>query len=275
MKGFFSAVFVLGAFALASCSGNFASGPSQPNTIPLGGISPSPGLASSAIASAGPTASSDTAVVSAADSQSGLRCPTISGFTCLLRFNVPETPSPSPPPSGKLKKPTPSPTPAPAASPAGSGAPSPSPLPSGDTVRLKLAAMPKDAPPLEHLAKDAVPVTPLELITMTPSANFTIEGNVIARFTLPHEQVGGRGFALQIFERTEHKKKIRYRGIYSFNKSSLQGDSLDFSFRAPKITVPKGMTFALVLYGGDLPAPSPQSSSSAKPSVKPASSPGP
>ncbi len=272
MKHFFSALFVLGAFALASCSGNFASGPSQPNTIPLAGVSASPGLASSAVASAAPTASSDTAVVSVAESQSGLRCPTISGFTCVLRFNVPETPVPSPSPSGKQKKPTPSPTPAPTATPAGSGAPSPSPLPSGETVTLKLAILPKDAPPLEHVAKDATPVTPLELLTMTPSANFTMEGNVIARFTLPHEQVGGRGFALQIFERTEHKKKFRYRGLYSFNKSSLQGDSLDFSFKAPKITVPKGMTFALVLYGGDLPAAA-QPSSGATPSVKPSTSP--
>lgn len=260
--------------ALASCSGNFAAGPSQPNTIPAPGGSASPALLSGAVASAAPSPGSDTVVVSAADSESGLHCPTISGFTCTLRFNVIETPSPSPSPPAPRKKSmtAPPPTPAPTASP--SSPSSPSPEPTGDTVTLKLAVLPKDAPPLEHAAKDAIAVTPLELVTMTPSASFTIEGNVIAQFSLPHEQIGGRGFALQLFLRTEHKKKVQYRAIYSFNKSSLHGDSLDFSFKSPKITVPKKTTFALVLYGGDRPATA-APPASAKPSAKAVASPTP
>lgn len=270
-------IFAVAALALAGCSGNFAAGPSQPNTIPLAGVSPSPGLASSALASPAPSPAANTAVVSFAESQSGLHCPTISGFTCTLRFNIPDAPSPSPSPSGKPKKATPSPAPTPSPTPAASssGAPSPSPAPTGDTVTLKLAVLPKDAPPLQHAVKDTVAVTPLELLTMTPSANFVIQGNVIAQFTLPHEQIAGRGFALQIFERTAHKNKVHYRPIYSFDKSSLHGNSLDFSFKAPKITVPKGTTYALVLYGGDRPTVTASPVSSAQPDAKPSATPTP
>ncbi|HEY8314624.1 MAG TPA: hypothetical protein VIG51_10715 [Candidatus Baltobacteraceae bacterium] len=309
------------AFALSACSGNFATGTSAPGGpgLPPFGQSPAPMPDANASFSPGPNAESvaanaggDTANVSLTDATAGLQCPTVNGYSCLLRFNVPDaTPSPSPSPSPKGKKssrahakpvatptptPTPSPSPSPSPTPSASPPPAASPLaghepagassspaprssPSGPTMRLKVVPQPTDAPALVHVPAGSLATVALMDVTLVPSTDFTIDGNVVAQFTIPAEQLAQRGFAVQLFGvQTHHKKAPSYRALYTFNKSSLQGNTLSFTFKPPKIKVVKGTTYLLVLYGDDHPAKpstSPSPNASGLPSASPSPTPSP
>lgn len=306
-------VFAAGAFALAACSGNFGTGTSYPGSpgmppvgpngqqqqsLPMPGTnnngSPAPGASPF---SAQATSGNSAVVPVSTASTTGLQCPVLNGYSCLLRFNAPnETPSPSPSPGaksaaskGKQKQSaSPSPSPSPSASPTPSpqpsgspgdmpdpsesgtpGSPSPSPTPSGPTMTLKIEPQPKDAPTMVHIPTGSLAVVPLMDVTMTPSDDFLVNGNVIAQFTLPQAQIAGRGFAVQLFEVQTHRKKSDYRAIYTFNKSTREGSTLSFAFTPPKLTVPKGSTYMLVLYGDDHPSATPTPESSASPSAEP------
>jgi hypothetical protein len=147
-------------------------------------------------------------------------------------------------------------------------------------MALKLDVLPKDAPAMVHVPAKSASVVALMQITLTPSADFKLTGPALAQFTLPKQQLDGRGFALQLFERTTHRKKHSDRAIWEFAKSDRQANTLTFSFTPPKIAVPKGSTYLLVLYGDDHPAtpapsasPSPSASASASPSGSPSSIP--
>ncbi len=100
----------------------------------------------------------------------------------------------------------------------------------------------------------AVATTALARVTLKPSADFPVSGLAIATFTLPEAQIPDRGFALQLFEEKK-KKKVP---LYSLAQSQLDKDksALTFTFKFPKITLPKGHTYLLVLYGDELPAAS-------------------
>jgi hypothetical protein len=123
-----------------------------------------------------------------------------------------------------------------------------------------------------HAPKNALNVVALMMVTLTTSADFPLNGLAIAQFTLPKEQIGGRGFALQLFlQRTQGKSKS-YAPVLSLDKSSLEKETLIFGFMPPKITVAKGNTYVLVLYGTDISASS-APTGSASPSPNPSSSP--
>jgi len=141
-------------------------------------------------------------------------------------------------------------------------------------MALKLDVLAKDAPAMVHVPVKSMSVVALMQVTLTPSADFKLTGPALAQFTLPKEQLDGRGFALQLFERTTHRKKHSDRAIWEFAKSDRQGNTLTFSFTPPKIDVPKGSTYLLVLYGDDHPAtPAPSASPSASPTALPSASP--
>lgn len=245
-----------------------------------------------------PTFSPGTYAMAAAPT--GFECPpTTDGYTCTIRFNVPPaTPSPAPARKGKNGKvaaatpsptPSPSPTPTPtdtpapspdassSASPDESASPSPSASASPDkggapavaTVALKAQAMPKDAPAMYHTPANTLDVVPLMMVHITPNADFALNGAAQAQFTLPKEQLGGRGFAVQLFRTKTSKKHTDYMPIWTFDKSNLKDDTLTFDFTPPKMTIPKGTTYVLVLYGDDKSkvSPSPSASASASPAA--------
>jgi hypothetical protein len=227
--------FAIAAIALANCSGNFAAGPSQPGglTPPMPGGSVAPAIATSgpAAASIAKNLGANDAVFPLADAANGFQCPVVGEYSCVLRFNVP-TSTPAPGGSSRKTKAKPSPSPS----------PSPSPV---------------------HIPAGAVNATTLLLVRMQPSADFLIHGDATAAFTLPKEQIGSRGFVLQIFEETTSHKRRQYRALYTFNKSVLAKTTLTFAFETPKITIAKDAVYDLVLYAGDEPGGSPQPAPSA------------
>ena len=286
MKRLFIALAVI---ALGACSGNFSTGTGIPNTIPVPGDSTQPygtsGLPQTGeSASPLPSSSPATQMFAMSDASTGFQCPqSVDGYACVLRFNVPP-PTPTPSPGGKHKpSPTPSPTPTQTPTPtptpaegdlAGIGneipgaGPTPTPTPSGPTITLKAEALPKDAPPMYHTPSNTINVVPLIMTRVTPSTDFLLDGEAIAEFTLPPDQVENRGFAVQLFEQTSHKNKTYYRPIWTFDKSTLKDGTLTFDFNPPKTTIPKGTTYVLVLFGDTkkgTPAPSAAPSASASP----------
>lgn len=253
-------LFAFVALALASCSGNFAAGPSQP-----GGLNPpAPANGAPAIATSGPGAANvaknlgtGDALYALADAANGFPCPVIGEYTCILRFNVPPA-TPAPPVGRKPAKASPTPSPSPSAQPTGmSPLPSPSASPAGDTIKLTLVPLPKDAPALVHVPAGALVTTALALVRIQPSADFVLHGDAIAAFTVPKEQIGSRGFVLQIFQESVRHRRREYRALYTFNRSSIDKNTLTFAFTTPKITVTKNSIYDLVLYAGDEPSASP------------------
>jgi hypothetical protein len=292
---------------LAACSGNFSSGTSMPQQNglpPMGNTTPMPQTDKNGlpIESAGPSASPETGAGNGTypidQAQNGFACPQMTdGYACTLSFNLP-APTPAPSPSGKSAKgkakatatpsPTPSPTPTPVPSPSASAdaSASPSPSPTPATVTLLAEALPKNAPKMVHTPANTLDVVPLIMVQLTTNGDFPVDGWVNAQFTLPKAQIDGRGFAVQLFQAAKHKKGVDYRPIWTFDKSVLNDTTLTFSFKSPKMTIAKGSTYTLVLYGDDKSnvrsgsaspsaSPSASSSPSAAPSLTPAPSPTP
>lgn len=255
----------LAALLLSACSGNFGTGTGIPqqggnqlppmggNTMPQsnGNGMPQPNASGSPL----PSPSPETYQI--ADAQDGFACPpTQENYGCKLSFNLPPpTPEPSPSPkhNGKATPtPSPSPTPTPSPSPEGSASPTASPTPAGGTITVKAQAQPVDAPKLVHIPPDSIVVVPLTMVTLTTNADFPLDGWVNAQFTLPKEQYAkGRGFAVQLFSQSTKKKSVNYTPIWTFDRSSLDTDTLTFSFKPPKMKIAKGSTYVLVLYGDD------------------------
>ena len=291
----YAAPIAVVTLALTACQGSFSNGGT---TTP--GMPPNPvnGTGSSAAANAkaatSPTPSNGTYPFSQAST--GFTCPEVQGFSCVLRFNIPlATPTPVPTAShGKSKKlaakpkrtpvPSPSPTPSPSPQPSASDAvasesatPSDSASPSASdspeaNVTIKLDPLPKDAPPMTNPDPSAVATTPLLALRMSVDGDVTLDGAASADFTLPKEQIGGRGFAIQLFAETQgkhHRVSDRYLGSYS--QSTLDGTTLHFSFVPPTVTVKKGETWLFVLYGDERPSVSTSpGEGSAAPSTSPA-----
>ncbi len=137
--------------------------------------------------------------------------------------------------------------------------------------------MPKDAPPMYHTPVNTLDVVPLLMVHLSPSGDFALDGRAVAQFTLPKEQIGERGFAVQLFQATTHKKRTDYKPIWTFEKSALKDNTLTFEFTPPKMTITKGATYVMVLYGDDKskvsPSPSGSPSGSAIPSATPSTVP--
>jgi hypothetical protein len=287
---------------LAACSGNFSTGTNMPQPggeVPPVGATQMPqtdknGLPTQATPSASPGLSS-TASYTIDEAQKGFACPQLGdGYACTLSFNLPPpTPAPSPSTSPSRKgaksktkaspKPTPSPTPTPAPTPtpdpnpsASSGA-SPKPTPTPATITLLAQATPKDAPKMVHIPANTLDTVALAMVQLTTNGDFPLDGWANAQFTLPKSQIDGRGFALQLFQVNKHKKGVDYKPIWTFDKSTLNDTTLTFEFQPPKMTIAKGSTYMLVLYGDDksTAAGSPPASPSGSPSASPSASPSP
>ena len=282
------------ALALGACQGSFGSGgtaapggmappvngpaPGQMNPSPVatGSMSPPPGMTMS-------ESNAQSVQLPFDHAQKGLACPSQNGYSCTLYFNMSDEQlaaldAPSPRPNGKHAKPTPSPTPTPTPdpSPSASGSPSPSPSPSASPqMSIALTASPKDAPAMVNPDPKAVATVALVALRLKTTSDIILQGNSSARFTLPKEQVGGRGFAIQLFHETVKKKnKVSDNFVGSYKESKLDGSTLIFSFKAPKIQVKKDETWLVVLYGDELPSSSasPQASGSPAASTSPAAS---
>ncbi len=142
---------------------------------------------------------------------------------------------------------------------------------------MKAEAMPKDAPAMYHTPTNTLDVVPLIMVHITPTGDFALDGPAVAQFTLPKEQIGERGFAVQLFQATTHKKRTDYKPIWTFDKSNLKDTTLTFEFTPPKMTITKGTTYVMVLYGDDKskvsPSPSGSPLGSAIPSATPSAQP--
>jgi len=278
--------------ALTACQGGFG-GTSSPgvnppvNPPPAGALGPAtvaPLPSPSGSPGIPPGSTASYAFTSAAQ---GFQCPQVDGFTCFIRLNMPQ-PSPSPSPSSGASaarssatpsptpSPTPTPTPSPSPAPSGSGLPSavPSAVPTaaGPQITLALEALPKNAPAMVNPDPKAVATDALLAVRLHANADVALHGRASADFTLPKEQIGGRGFAIQLFhESTNRHKKVTETYLGSYAKSTLKGTTLHFDLALPQITVKKDEVWLFVLYGDERPSattaasPSPGASSGASP----------
>lgn len=109
----------------------------------------------------------------------------------------------------------------------------------------------------------AVATVALAAVRLHTDADVTLKGKAIAEFTLPKEQIGGRGFAVQLYHEQENKHKRTDTFFGSYGKSSLSGNTLRFVLDVPELPVKKGEIWMLVLYGDEMPQVSPSASASA------------
>jgi len=286
------------ALALTACQGGFG-GTSSPGVNPPVNAPPAGALGPATIAPLPSPSGSpgippgSTASYAFTSAARGFQCPQVDGFTCFIRLNMPQ-PSPSPSAnasasaarSGAAPSPTPSPTPTPSPSPAPSGSGLPSAVPSemptaaGPQITLALEALPKDAPAMVNPDPKAVATDALLAVRLHANADVALHGRASADFTLPKEQIGGRGFAIQLFhESTNRHKKVTETYLGSYAKSTLKGTTLHFDLALPQITVKKNEVWLFVLYGDERPSatgaasPSPGASSAGSPA--PTASPAP
>lgn len=287
MKGLRVAALLAAMTIGAGCQGSFGGGTGLPTTMSTLGpgalASTTPGPASTA--SAAPQQPQNaTASFSLTEEGPGFTCPALDGgYSCVVRLNV-HAPSPTPSASSsgsrKGKKPTPSPTPSPTPTPtpapAASASPgtiaSPSPTPASPSMSVAVSIYPADAPKMVIVSKEKLPPTVAVMrLALVPSVDFTLDGAAMAQFTLPDTEFGNRGFALQFFEETVGKKNKRStHPLYSLTKSQLDKQTLTFSLKPPKLTLPKGHKYLMVLYADQRPAtPSPAPSSSVTPQASP------
>lgn len=139
---------------------------------------------------------------------------------------------------------------------------------------LASSALPKDAPKMVNPDPKAVATIALMQIRLKTDADEILQGKAIADFTLPKEQIGGRGFAIQLFHEYMKKKKRTDDFVGNFADSKLDKDNmLRFQLTMPKIQVKKDETWLLVLYGDELPSASPSASPDASASASPSASP--
>ena len=281
------AAAVLAMLCATACQGSYSSGPQIPNTVPSGAAgAPAANPTTNPASNSQSTPPPGTLTFAFADAAHGFTCPQSGGFGCTLKLNAPpETPAPSPSPSGSSRpsaspSPTPSPTPSPSPAPTSSGSPAATPTPGAGAFAVTVSALPKDAPKMVITKKDAPPTVAVMMLTLVPSADFVLDGRAVADFTLPKEQVTGRGFAIQFFEETVKHKHHDIHPLYTLAKSTLVKQTLTFSMTPPKLTLPKGRKYFIVLFGDALPpataapptgspSPAPDAGAAASPRVSP------
>lgn len=120
----------------------------------------------------------------------------------------------------------------------------------------------------------AVSTVALVTLRLHTDADITLVGKMIIDYTLPKEQLGGRGFAVQLYHEGVKKKKTTQTFFGSYSESKLTGATLHFELNAPALQVKKDEVWLLVLYGDELPSASasPAASGSAGASASPSAS---
>jgi hypothetical protein len=121
----------------------------------------------------------------------------------------------------------------------------------------------------------AVATVALVSLRLRTDTDVTLTGKVLADYTLPKEQLGGRGFAVQLYHEDvskKHKTTDTFMGSYA--KSKLEGTTLHFELDSPPLQIKKDETWLLVLYGDEVPSASasPKTSPSGSPSASPSGS---
>lgn len=114
--------------------------------------------------------------------------------------------------------------------------------------------------------------TALIALRVTTDADAIVEGNARAEFMLPKDEIGNRGFAVQLYRETKTKHRHMFSYVGSYDKSKVDGQTLRFEFVVPKVQIKKGETWVFVLYGDDRtasPSPSASASASGAPSASP------
>lgn len=123
----------------------------------------------------------------------------------------------------------------------------------------------------------AVATVALITLRLRTDADVTLAGKMNIDYTLPKEQVGGRGFAVQLYHEGTKKKKTTETFFGSYAKSKLDGTTLHFELDAPALQVKKDEVWLLVLYGDEMPSasasPAASSGASGSPSASPSGSP--
>ncbi len=128
---------------------------------------------------------------------------------------------------------------------------------------------------MENPDPKAVATVALMTVSLHAGGDIILQGKAIADFTLPKEQIGGRGFALQLFRQSVKHRKTIDTFVGSYNKSDYHGkNTLRFQIDMPKFQVKKDETWLLVLYGDEMPSASasPKPGSSASPGASPPAS---
>jgi hypothetical protein len=218
---------------------------------------------------------------------SGMRCPQVvqygQGYNCTVAFNIP-TPAPSGSPGSKsTSAPTasPTPTPQPTASSDDDNSddnsddtPAPAAAPAG-TMTLQMEPLPKDVPAMTNPNPLFMHVTPLVAVRLQSNMDFVLNGNASVQYTLPQAQYAGRVFALQLYNESSLRGKRVDQLIATYHKwTSPQGNTVQFVYTTPKVTVRHTQIWLLAMYGAQLPpgatpAPSPTPSTSPSPSASP------
>jgi hypothetical protein len=120
----------------------------------------------------------------------------------------------------------------------------------------------------------AVATVALVALRLRPDTDFTFAGKVSIDYTLPKEQIGGRGFALQLYHVGSKRGKTTNTYFGNYAESKLTGTTLHFEIDAPALQIKKDETWLLVLYGDELPSsPSPSPSASGSAGASPSGSP--
>jgi len=269
------------ALLLTACSDYSSGGGITPPVAQGQQINPvvggSPGAGMHPGASAQPTATpsappGDQATYAVADAQNGIRCPDVNGFSCILHVNVPAA-TPTPRAGTHFAMPSPTPT----ASPTPSGSPQPTPTATPTpSISLHLEAQPRDVPAMVNPSDKSVSTTALIALRATTSQDVPLHGSSSVDFILPQGQIGGRGFAVQLFRETptrHNRPTDTYVGSYS--SSTTNGTTLHFEITPPQVvTMKRGETWLLVLYASELPSAtaSPSAAASRTPSTAPSPS---
>lgn len=119
----------------------------------------------------------------------------------------------------------------------------------------------------------AVATVALVTLRLHTDADVTLAGKMTVDYTLPKEQVGGRGFAVQLYHEGVKKKKVTQTYFGSYSKSHLDGTTLHFEIDAPALQVKKDEVWMLVLYGDELPSASASPTASASANAAASASP--
>ena len=152
-------------------------------------------------------------------------------------------------------------------SPLFSPTPTPAPTASGTHITVHITGLPKDAPKMNNPDPKAVATIALVSLRLRTDADVTLAGKVLVDYTLPKEQIGGRGFAVQLYHEDVKKKKTTDTFFGSYAKSKLEGTTLHFELDSPPLQIKKDETWLVVLYGDELPSASasPKTSTSGSP----------
>jgi hypothetical protein len=113
-------------------------------------------------------------------------------------------------------------------------------------------------------------VTPLMAIRLQSNTDFTLNGGASVQYTLPAMQFAGRVFGLQLYNETYMRGKRTDQLIANYPKwTSPQGNTVQFTFTVPKVTVRHTQIWLLAMYGAQLP---PNSTPTPSPTPAPTSS---